>query len=257
MTVSLPTLPPCYRLVSYDTIGSTNDEAKRLARGGAAAGTIVWALQQTAGRGRRGRPWVSPRGNFYASLAMRPACSPEGAARLGFAAALAVSDALTSLVPQITGLALKWPNDVLLGGRKIAGILLESEFAANVTLGSNGKLSFLVIGTGVNLAAAPADAEFPATSLIAEGYAPPAPAAMLEAYAGCFASWERRWREEGFAPLRAAWLSRAAGVGQPIRVRLENRTLHGRFADLDHSGTLVLDTADGRTLISAGDVFAG
>jgi BirA family transcriptional regulator, biotin operon repressor / biotin---[acetyl-CoA-carboxylase] ligase len=257
MTASLPSLPQSYRLVSYDTLGSTNDEAKRLARDGGAAGTIVWALEQTAGRGRRGRPWISPRGNLYASLLLWPRCSPERAAQLGFAAALAVSDALLSLVPQIAGLALKWPNDVLLGGRKIAGILLESEIAGSMSCDSDGRLGFLVVGTGVNLAAAPPDAEFPATSLCAEGYPPPEPGVMLEAYIRWFATWERRWLEEGFAPLRAAWLARAAGLGEPIRVRLESRTMHGRFADLDHAGTLVLETADGSTLISAGDVFTG
>jgi BirA family transcriptional regulator, biotin operon repressor / biotin---[acetyl-CoA-carboxylase] ligase len=255
MSAPLPTLPPCYRLVCCDTVGSTNDEAKRLARGGAAAGTLVWALEQTAGRGRRGRHWASPRGNLYASLMLRPVCPPENAARLGFAAALAIGDALSSLVPGLAGLACKWPNDVLLSGRKIAGILLESEIAADAKTGAGENLAFLVVGAGVNLAAAPPNAEFPATSLAAEGYCPPEPTAMLEAYAGCFATWERRWREEGFAPLRAAWLARATGLGQPIRVRLDNRTLHGRFADLDPGGTLVLETSDGPALIAAGDVF--
>jgi BirA family transcriptional regulator, biotin operon repressor / biotin---[acetyl-CoA-carboxylase] ligase len=257
MIAPLPNLPPGYRLVCHDTIGSTNDEAKRLARGDAATGTLVWALEQTSGRGRRGRPWVSPRGNLYVSLLLRPLCSPERAAQLGFAAALAVSDALASLVPGLAGLALKWPNDVLLGGRKIAGILLESEIAADTASGSGDQRpAFLVIGAGVNLAAAPAAAEFPATSLSAEGYSPPEPRALLEAYARSFESWERRWRKKGFAPLRTAWLARAAGLGRAIRVRLDNRDLHGRFADLDHGGTLVLETADGPTLISAGDVFA-
>lgn len=261
MTGLEPLLPPGYRLVRHDTIGSTNDEAKRLAREGAVAGTVVWALEQTAGRGRRGRRWLSPRGNLYASLVLRPACPPDCAARLGFAAALAVGDALGNLVPGLGGLACKWPNDVLLGGRKVAGLLLESEtgFGSQVSSGSKvgggENLAFLVIGVGINLVSAPANSEFPATSLAAEDHAPPEPAAMLEAVVGCFESWERRWREEGFAPVRAAWLARAAARGQPIRVRLEGATLHGRFADLDQRGALVLDTPGGLRLISAGDVF--
>ncbi|MGH7028830.1 MAG: biotin--[acetyl-CoA-carboxylase] ligase [Stellaceae bacterium] len=256
-----PVLPPCWRLVYCDTIASTNDEAKRLARTGASERTIVWALEQTAGRGRRGRRWVSPRGNLYASLMLRPACSPEHAARLGFATALAVGDALASLVLGLAGLACKWPNDVLLGGRKIAGILLESEIGRGprsgpeAEIGGRESLAFLVIGVGINLAAAPHGAEFPATSLAAEGYSPPEPPAMLEAFVRCFDIWERRWREEGFVPVRTAWLARATALGQPIEVRLENATMCGRFADLDQHGALVLETAQGPRLISAGDVF--
>lgn len=250
-----PVLPPGWRLVCCETVASTNDEAKRFARAGAPQRTVVWALEQTAGRGRRGRRWASPRGNLYASLVLRPDCSPESAARLGFAAALAIGDALTRLVPGLAGLACKWPNDVLLGGRKIAGILLESEIGRAAEVGGGDKLAFVVVGIGINLAAAPDDAEFPATSLGAEGCAVPDPAATLEALIHCFDVWERRWREEGFAPLRDAWLARAAALGQPIEVRLEGRTLHGRFADLDQHGALVLESPDGPRLISAGDVF--
>ncbi len=248
-------MPAGYRLVRRDRVGSTNEEAKRLARAGAAAGTVVWALEQTAGRGRRGRPWASPRGNFYASLVLRPACPADRAARLGFAAALAVGDALTEVVPGLGGLACKWPNDVLLASRKAAGLLLESEIDPEAALHGGADLAFLVIGVGINLVSAPADSEFPATSIAAEGYVPPDPAAMLEALLRCFESWERCWREQGFAPVRAAWLRRAAALGEPIRVRLESATLQGRFADLDQQGALVLETADGLRLISAGDVF--
>ncbi len=255
MTRPPPLLPASYRLVPRDAVGSTNDEAKELARAGAAEGTLVWALAQTAGRGRRGRAWASPRGNFYASLILRPACSPDRAAQLGFAAALAVGDALDALVPDLAGLACKWPNDVLLGGRKIAGILLESEIGPESEIGGGGKLAFLVVGVGINLASAPADAEFPATSLLGEGRRPPEPAMVLEAFAGHFETWARLWRDEGFAPLRAAWRTRAVGLGEPIRVRLEGATLHGRFADIDQRGVLVLETPDGLRHISAGDVF--
>ncbi|HTV44543.1 MAG TPA: biotin--[acetyl-CoA-carboxylase] ligase [Stellaceae bacterium] len=252
-------LPACCRLVSYDTIGSTSDEAKRLARAGAPAWTVVWAREQTAGRGRRGRPWVSPRGNLYVSLVLRPACPPDHAARLGFAAALAVGDALADLVPGLTGLSCKWPNDVLLDGGKVAGLLLESEVgqAAETAAepGNAENFAFLVVGIGINLAAAPAGTEFPATSLAAARHAPPEPAVMLESLLRNFVIWEQRWREEGFAPIRAAWLERAAGRGEAIRVRLEHATLHGTFADLDEGGSLVLRAVDGLRRIAAGDVF--
>ncbi len=247
--IPAPLLPAGWRLVWRETVGSTNEEAKSLARRGAAEGTLVSALAQTAGRGRRGREWRSPPGNLYLSLVLRPSCPPDRAAQLGFAAALAVADALGALVPELAGLAGKWPNDVLLDGRKVAGILLESE------IGEGQNLAFLVVGVGVNLISAPPDVEFPATSIASQGYRPSEPAALLEAFARHFDAWLRCWRKVGFAPLRAAWLARAVGLGEPIRVRLENATLYGRFADLDHDGALLLDTADGLRRISAGDVF--
>lgn len=249
MNLPQPLLPPGYQLVFRETVGSTNDEAKRLAREGAAEGTIVWALAQTAGRGRRGRAWASPPGNLYLSLILRPKGPPDRAAQLGFAAALSVIDALEALAPGLADIACKWPNDVLLAGRKLAGILLESE------MGGGADLAFLVLGVGVNLASAPRESEFPATSLAGEGYPPPAPQTALEAFARHFDAWARRWREDGFAPLRAAWLARVAGLGGEIRVRLETAGLRGRFVDLDRQGALLLETADGLRAISAGDVF--
>jgi BirA family transcriptional regulator, biotin operon repressor / biotin---[acetyl-CoA-carboxylase] ligase len=242
-------LPPGFRLVCYDAVGSTNDEAKHLAREGAAEGTFVWALEQTAGRGRRGRAWVSPRGNFYASLILRPDCAADQAAQLGFVAALAVGDALGAVVPSLEWLSYKWPNDVLMNSRKIAGILLESE----MSLG--GALAFLVVGVGVNLAASPPDAEFPATSLAEQDLGEVSPAVVLGAFAGHFESWTKRWRADGFAPVRGAWRARATSLGEPIRVRLEAATLQGRFLDIDEDGALLLQSGGERRRISAGEVF--
>jgi BirA family biotin operon repressor/biotin-[acetyl-CoA-carboxylase] ligase len=245
-----PELPPGCQLLCYDSIGSTNDEAKHLARDGAEEGTFVWALEQTAGRGRRGRGWVSPRGNLYLSLVLRPDCPVSRAAQLGFVAALAVGDALRAILPRIERLTYKWPNDVLIDGRKIAGVLLESE-----TVGSE-KLSFIVVGVGVNLTASPHGMEFPATSIMEEGLGEVMPEVMLEQFAAHFRSWITRWRAEGFAPVRAAWLAAAAIVGgEPIRVRLESRALCGRFLDLDHEGNLLLDYAGECRRIAAGEVF--
>jgi BirA family transcriptional regulator, biotin operon repressor / biotin---[acetyl-CoA-carboxylase] ligase len=249
VTESQPLLPPGYRLVSRETVGSTNDEAKWLARSGAGEGTLVWGLEQTSGRGRRGREWTSPRGNLYISLVLRPDCPLDRAAQFGFVAALAIGDALAELLPDLRGLACKWPNDVLVGDRKIAGILLESEVA------DNGNLAFLVAGVGINLISAPAGAEFPATSIVGEGHRPPEAAVVLQTLIQHFESWARRWREEGFGPVRAAWRARATALGQPIRIRLEGTTLHGRFVDIDQQGVLLLDTPDGQRRISAGDVF--
>jgi BirA family biotin operon repressor/biotin-[acetyl-CoA-carboxylase] ligase len=249
MTRFQPRLPQSYRLASFDSIRSTNDEAKRLARSGASEGTVVWALEQTAGRGRRGRVWVSPRGNLYTSLILRPDCPAGRAAELGFVTALALGDALRAKLPAAEGLSYKWPNDVLMHGRKLTGILLESE------TGAAGELAFVVIGIGVNLASSPREVEFPATSAAEEGFDPPSPAALLEEFTKHFHSWLERWRMAGFAPVRTAWLAGAASLGELIRVRLETGTLCGRFVDIDHEGALLLETAEERRRISAGEIF--
>ena len=242
-------LPEGYRLLRYHRIGSTNDEAKTLARAGAAAGTIVWAGEQTAGRGRRGRLWLSPPGNLYLSLIMSPMAAPAHAAQLGFVAALALAEGIGALCGPSLDISCKWPNDILIAGRKLAGILLESE------IGDGEAIDFVVIGSGANLASRPDDVEYPATSLAEQGFPGIAPDRLLPAYIGRFDAWARVWLADGFAPIREAWLARAAGLGRDIRVRLERATLCGRFLDLDESGSLVLDTAQGRRRIAAGEVF--
>ena len=249
MSTTLPRLPAGYRLVSYDTVGSTNDEAKRLAHAGAEEGTVVWALQQTAGRGRRGRRWLSPAGNLHATFVLPPDVAASRAAQLGFVATLAVGDALREIIPDPQRIAYKWPNDVVIEGRKIAGTLIESE------IGESGVLALLVVGIGINLAVAPSNTEIAATSVAALGRDAPAPAAMLEILAARFDAWMTRWRAAGFAPIRTAWLAGAASLGRPIRVRLDDAELRGRFREIDAQGSLVLDTVAGMRRVSAGEVF--
>jgi BirA family biotin operon repressor/biotin-[acetyl-CoA-carboxylase] ligase len=239
-------LPPAYRLVALDSVDSTNEEAKRRAREGAEEGTLVWARQQTRGRGRRGREWSSPLGNLYLSLVLRPEAPQARHGELGFVAALALGETIGAFVPPLVELRYKWPNDVLVSGRKASGILLESESGA----------AWVVLGVGVNIAHAPRGTETPATSLVEEGAAEVTVEAVLDRFARGFLVWANRWLEDGFAPVRAAWLRRAEGIGEAIRVRLPNETLEGRFADLDASGALVLETASGRRLVTAGEVFA-
>ena len=241
-------LPSFYRLVRHERIASTSDEAKVLAADGAAAGTLVWAGAQSAGRGRQGREWISPTGNFYASLVLRPAVPVATAAQLGFVAALAVADACVALAP-VAAISLKWPNDVLLNGRKLAGILLESQSQGD------GMLAWLVLGIGINLATYPVEVEYPATALAAIGADMDAET-MLGAVAASFLVWYERWRDgAGFATIRAEWLARAQGLGQPMRVRLPGETRDGIFAGLDTDGALLLDTGAGRQRIAAGEVF--
>jgi BirA family biotin operon repressor/biotin-[acetyl-CoA-carboxylase] ligase len=242
-------LPQAYRVVRYDTVGSTNDEAKRLAREGAGEGTLVWAIEQTAGRGRRGHSWASPPGNLYASLILRPDTPVGRAAQLGFVAALAIGDTFGAITGQPDGLSYKWPNDVLVYSRKIAGILLESE------LGEGEIPEFVIVGVGINLVSSPRDAPHPATSIAEQGLRPLSPQDALEEFARNFDAWERRWCEHGFAPVRTAWLARAMSLGQPIRVQLQTATLYGRFLDIDQQGALLLESAGVLRRISAGEIF--
>jgi BirA family transcriptional regulator, biotin operon repressor / biotin---[acetyl-CoA-carboxylase] ligase len=244
-----PLVPEGYRLLRYDRIGSTNDEAKELARAGAAEGTLVWAGEQTAGRGRRGRLWQSPPGSLYVSLVMRPAVSPASAAQLGFVASLALAEGIGALCGPSLDVRCKWPNDILVAGRKLAGILPESEITDNETI------DFVVIGAGANLASAPREVEYPATSLAEQEFPGIGPEQLLQAYVRRFDVLARIWRTEGFAPIREDWLARAAGLGEEIRVRLERATLFGRFLDLDEGGALLLGMAEGPRRIAAGEVF--
>jgi BirA family biotin operon repressor/biotin-[acetyl-CoA-carboxylase] ligase len=238
-------LPPFYRLVALDTVDSTNEEAKRRAREGAEEGTLVWAREQAKGRGRRGREWVSPPGNLYLSLLLCPEAPQARHGELGFVTAVALGEAIGTFLPRAAALRYKWPNDILVTGRKASGILLESESGA----------AWLVLGVGVNVAHAPQGTETPATSLASEGAAGATVEAVLDRFAHAFLAWTDRWAEGGFAPIRRAWLERALGIGAQIAVRLPNATLEGRFVDVDPSGALVLETGAGRRLVTAGEVF--
>lgn len=246
-----PELPVGFNLVALDAVGSTNDEAKRLGREGAEDGTVVWAKRQEAGRGRQGRLWHSPEGNLYCSIIVRPGRPFQVAAQLSFVAALALDDALGAVLPSGVERRLKWPNDVLVNGRKVAGILLEAE------AGSTGELAFVVVGMGVNVARHPEDAARPTTSLDALG-ARCCVATVLSCLLRSFAVWRDRWLAEGFVPIRSDWLSRSYEAGTPITVRLAGEKLEGAFAGLDPAGTLLVDTGGpAPRRVSAGDVFFG
>jgi BirA family biotin operon repressor/biotin-[acetyl-CoA-carboxylase] ligase len=229
-------------LLRLDEIDSTNCEARRRAEAGAAGPLWITAARQTAGRGRRGRVWQGATGNLAATLLLRPEAPPAAVAQLSFAAALAVADLAARFAPD-AAITVKWPNDVLADGSKLAGILLEAG------------TGWLAIGIGINLAGHPADTEFPATSLAALGIVPPAPEAALTVLAARFAHWLAAWRAEGFAPLRAAWLARAGGLGAPIRARLPHEERHGAFEGIDATGALLLREASGVRAITAGEVF--
>ena len=233
------------------TVDSTNAEASRRA----AEGVPTWILAgvQTGGRGRRGRHWASPAGNFHATLLCYPEGPADRVALRSFAAALALHDALSRLTGLPGAFALKWPNDVLLNRGKLAGILLERA-------GQASGPAFLCVGIGVNLIAAPAPSEvepgaLAPVSLLAETGLRMMPEALLDALAPAFAEWEGRLTAEGFAPLRAAWLARAARLGETVTARTGTRTRTGVFETVDEAGALVLRTQAGREAIPAAEIF--
>jgi BirA family biotin operon repressor/biotin-[acetyl-CoA-carboxylase] ligase len=235
------------RHIALDSAGSTNAEALARARAGERGPLWITALSQSAGRGRRGSPWVSAPGNLYATLLLCEPSPLEHAPQLSFVTALALHDAVAECAPQLGPmLKVKWPNDLLLGGAKVAGILIEGESEPTFAV---------AIGIGVNCAAHPKDMPYPATDLAAAGAAV-TPEATFYALSNAMPRRLAQWQHgEGFAGVRADWLKRAAGLGQDIRVRLPDRELSGRFQGLDDAGRLLLLGPDGMATVTAGEVF--
>ena len=241
--------PSGYFLHHLEETDSTNEEARRLASVGTAVPLWILADRQTTGRGRRGREWQAAPGNLTATLLVRPDRPLAQCAQLSFVAALAVAAMVDNFATSAL-VNLKWPNDVLADGRKVAGILLESA-------GNNpARPDWVAVGVGVNLASHPAGTEFPATSLSALGAGVPTPLEALTSLAANWSRWYDVWSERGFAPVRDAWLARAAGLGMHIRARLAVGETQGMFEGMDESGALLL-REDGSHLraISAGEVF--
>ncbi len=244
-------VPNPYRVARFEKLDSTNAEALRLAGAGICDDTWIVAGSQDSGRGRRGRTWVSKRGNLYTSLLIFPRCELGVAGGLAFVAGLAVLGACAELAPGIAAeLQLKWPNDLLLGGRKMAGLLLESSGQRE-----EGKYA-LVIGWGVNCVSHPEEANYPVTDLKAAGHVVDLDH-LFEAIALHFEDLRQIWQEgSGFSQIREMWLRHGAGLGREITVRLPNKELSGIFTDIDSTGQLVLREKSGTLKsISAGDVF--
>ena len=249
-----------YRLAAFDSIGSTNVEAMSRARDGERGPIWFVTSDQTAGRGRRSRPWIAPRGNLASSVLEVIDVSPTVAATLGFAAGLALEAALQKVSIEASlrsagsdemKFSLKWPNDVLAGPQKVAGILLEAEAVAD------GRLA-VVVGIGINVIAAPEGTPTPATSLAALGVnigAEELFATLSDSWAEFRGLWDRG---RGFGEIRRLWLERAAGLGQPVAIQSGGSAVEGTFDTIDESGCMIITTSDGRQVpISAGDVYFG
>ena len=249
-----------YQLAAFDQIGSTNAEAMARAREG--EGGPMWFVtsEQTAGRGRRQRAWIAPRGNLASSILEVMDVAPAVAATLGFAAGLSLEAALQRVSVEAAlrmggsdalKFSLKWPNDVLAGRNKLAGILLEAEAVA-------GNRLAVVVGIGTNVVAAPEGTPTPATSLAALGVQIGAEelfAALSDAWVEFRGIWDNG---RGFAEIRRLWLERAAGLGEKVAINTGSVTLEGTFDTLDESGCLIVRTADGRRVpVAAGEVYFG
>jgi BirA family biotin operon repressor/biotin-[acetyl-CoA-carboxylase] ligase len=232
------------RLLALDTTGSTNEEGLARARAGERGPLWITATSQTAGRGRRGRAWISEPGNLYASLLLTDQSPPARAPELSFVAGLAVHDAVTGRIPGLgSRVALKWPNDLLIDRMKFAGILVEGEGPA------------VVIGIGVNCSQHPTGTDFPATDLATAGVRT-TPESVFRSLSAAMVARLAQWnRGAGFPAIRADWLARAAGLGKPVQVAVADGQRSGLFETIDDSGRLILRLADGSTqALAAGDM---
>lgn len=228
----------------HDQIGSTNDEARRLALEGAPHGTVVHADEQIAGRGRLSHTWFSPPGNLYLSVVLRTGQPASRCSELSFLAALAVADTVETLLPRQIRAMLKWPNDVLVNGAKIAGILLEQVDDATI------------MGVGLNVLEAPSNTAYKTTTVVANAGIATVDGArdiLLDRLAYHLSSWQTN----GFPPIREQWLNRSYPIGAAIRANAGGQPVAGHFAGLDDDGALLLDTNQGRQRIVAGEVLPG
>ncbi|WP_051955590.1 biotin--[acetyl-CoA-carboxylase] ligase [Beijerinckia mobilis] len=243
-----------FRLVHLEKVSSTNDEALKHGLAGEAGRLWVVADEQVGGRGRLGRVWSSPTGNLYASVLLIDPALPLHLPELGFVAGVAAAEAVGALVGDNPRLGIKWPNDLLFDGAKLAGILLET------TVRPDGK-RICVIGIGVNCDSNPLDTPYPATALAkipsigGEGSEPRA-VTMFRHLSSCFAAWLEVWAEgKNFAQIRAKWLKYAAHLGQSITIARQNERIEGIFKTIDSQGRLILAGPQGEKVIEAGDVF--
>ena len=249
-----------YHLAAFDQIGSTNAEAMSRAREGERGPMWFVTSEQTAGRGRRQRAWIAPRGNLASSILEVVDVSPAVAATLGFAAGLALETALQKVSIEAAlrmggsdqlKFALKWPNDVLAGRQKLAGILLEAEAVADDRLA-------VVVGIGINVIAAPEGTPTPATSLAALGVQIGAEelfAALADAWVEFRGIWDHG---RGFAEIRRLWLERAARLGEKVAIQTGGAAIEGTFDTIDETGCMIVRLADGRRVpVTAGEVYFG
>lgn len=241
-----------YHLLTYDVLDSTNAEAQRLAGGGASHGAVIWAKRQTAGRGRMGREWVSADGNLFVTVLVSPTTSLDQCAQLSFVAALAVADTIEAIVPDASQVRCKWPNDVLVSGKKIAGVLLESFTTKELV----SQRQWVAVGVGINVDNYPEHVLFPATCLREAGVELISAKIVLSRFVHNFIHRYDQWEERGFAAIEKDWSKRAYQINQPVEVIVGDDRLSGTFVGIDKDGHLLLRGAKKKVQsIAAGDVF--
>lgn len=236
-----------FTIYDYPVVGSTNDEAKTLLIGGAAEGTVVRAARQTAGRGRRGRQWISEVGNLYFSIILCPQCPLSQASQLSFVMTLAVGNTIISFLTKPELLSYKWPNDLLLQKEKVAGILIETE-------SQGGQLvEGCVVGIGLNLNSVPDHPAYPVTALNNHSAVTLDRDIVFSDLLAQIKIQYQIWQKEGFAPIREAWIERAHGLGQEMVITVGRDEVHGQFQGLSQEGALLLKKETGvvHTLMSA------
>jgi BirA family biotin operon repressor/biotin-[acetyl-CoA-carboxylase] ligase len=234
-------------LVVFERLDSTSLEARRRVEAGARGPVFIVALEQTSGYGRRGSAWESRAGDLAATLLFEPAGPSERLGELSFVAALAVADIVAEMAPRID-IRFKWPNDVVAGGGKIAGLLLER-------LSGKSDRPLIALGVGINIVSKPEVAQYPTARLLDYADVAPEPVALVRRLDAAFDQWRRVWEREGFELIRAAWLGRATGLGRRILVQLPGETVEGVFKDLDKDGALLLETQTGERRITAGAIL--
>lgn len=239
-----------FRHLRFESVDSTNAEARRLAQKGEGGPLWITSQIQTAGRGRRGRDWVSKSGNLYATFLQTFSVPPATAAQASFVTALAVHDACNQFLPSTADLSLKWPNDLLLEQQKLVGILLET-----VPCDQPGRMA-VAIGCGINLAHAPSDTSYGATWLNAHTLHQVSPELFLSVLAQTMSDRLDQWKNgEGFDLITKAWQNRASHIGKMISLIGTSETVTGKFLALATDGALILELSDGNTKhFHAGDV---
>ncbi len=236
-----------WRVQVLGTTPSTQDMVRNMADAGEPEGLAIQSLQQTKGRGRHGNEWSSPMGNLYLSALLRPTCKADVAGQMAFVTALALSDAIGEVMDGSFTKTLKWPNDILIDGKKISGILLESK------LDKYGRVDYLIIGTGVNIFAPPEGAE----GLDKIKKEPVFVNKFRDLYLEKLLGQYTLWQNKGFAQVRDTWLKQAHGIGENMKIRLPEITYEGIFRGIDDSGALIADVDGKQRLFTAGEVHFG
>jgi BirA family transcriptional regulator, biotin operon repressor / biotin---[acetyl-CoA-carboxylase] ligase len=237
-----------WRVQVLGSTHSTQDLVKAMADSGEPEGLAIQALTQTGGRGRHGNQWVSPMGNLYLSVLLRPECPLSDAGQLAFIFALALSNAVDGFMGEHHHITLKWPNDVLVDGKKLAGVLLESG-----GVNEKGRVSYIIAGTGVNIFAAPDGA----IGLDSIKKKPVFVNGFRDVYLEKINFFYHQWQEKGFATLRTAWLKQAHGLNAPMRIRLPEASFSGIFRSIDETGALIAEIEGHERVFTAGEVHFG